>query len=109
VVSLVPLATGWLGMLAAEQALLEQLEPPRRAAVVLILIGLCLLGVLMVVLTMLAGRWVRGLKIHKPRHRPSVPPKSEAPSRTRRAEGSSQSETMPGLPLTGETTVDPSA
>lgn len=38
---------------------LERLDPERRAAVILSLVGLGLLGVLLVVVTMLAGRWAR--------------------------------------------------
>lgn len=41
------------------QTVLEKLEPERRIAVVLALIGLALLGVLLVVVAMLASRWAR--------------------------------------------------
>lgn len=49
---------GFAGILATE-TLLERLDPQRRAAVILALMALCLLGVTMVVLTMLGARWVR--------------------------------------------------
>ncbi len=54
------LSTG--GLLVAEASqdtVLEKLDPERRAAVVMALVGLGLLGVLLVVVTMLAGRWAR--------------------------------------------------
>ncbi len=44
---------------ASTDTVLERLEPERRAAVVLALVGLALLGVLLAVITMLAGRWAR--------------------------------------------------
>jgi hypothetical protein len=44
---------------ATNETVLEKLEPDRRAAVILALVGLGLLGVLLVVVTMLAGRWAR--------------------------------------------------
>lgn len=43
----------------ASQTLLERLAPEQRAAVILALVGLCLLGVLLAVVTLLAGRWAR--------------------------------------------------
>lgn len=44
---------------SAKDTVLEKLDPERRAAIVLALVGLALLGVLLVVITMLAGRWAR--------------------------------------------------
>ena len=41
------------------QTVLQKLDPDRRAAVILALIGLGILGALLVCLTMLAGRWAR--------------------------------------------------
>lgn len=96
----------WEGALVGA-TLLEQLDPQRRAAVILALIGLCLLGVTMVVLTMLGGRWVRGLRLRSggERHKSSsvVRPK-------RRVDidwSNSTSETLSGPPPGGETSVDP--
>ncbi|WP_425395210.1 hypothetical protein [Aeoliella sp.] len=43
----------------AKQTALERLDPERRAAVVLALVGLSLLGVLLVVIVLLGGRWAR--------------------------------------------------
>jgi hypothetical protein len=47
----------------ADDTVLERLDPDRRAAVIAALVGLVLLGTLLVVVVMLAGRWAR--------HRPS--------------------------------------
>lgn len=53
----------WAGVLllaeTSDDTVLEKLDPERRAAVVLALVGLGLLGVFLVVVTMLAGRWAR--------------------------------------------------
>jgi hypothetical protein len=62
----------WLetGALLAEQAskpLLERLDPPRRAAVVMALLALVLTGLFFVACIMLGGHWVRRLARHKPR------------------------------------------
>jgi hypothetical protein len=43
----------------SSDTVLENLDPGRRVAVVLALVGLGLLGVLLVVVTILAGRWAR--------------------------------------------------
>lgn len=96
----------WWGLVAAT-SVLEQLDPPRRAAVILALIGLCLLGVTMVVLTMLGARWIRGQRL-----RPSREPRtSSAPARAKRPlprdTSNSASETLSGLPPGEETSVDP--
>ena len=51
-----------LTLLAAEEAAqlpLQQLDPPRRAAVLMSILALVLLGLLLVACTMIAGRWVR--------------------------------------------------
>jgi hypothetical protein len=57
-------------ILLAEQSakpVLERLDPPRRAAVVMALLGLVMTGLLLVVCAMLGGHWVRRLARHKPR------------------------------------------
>jgi hypothetical protein len=43
----------------ADDTVLERLDPDRRAAVIAALVGLVLLGTLLVVVAMLAGRWAR--------------------------------------------------
>jgi hypothetical protein len=45
---------------------LEQLDPPRRAAVIMALLGLVLTGLLLVTIAMLGAHWVRRLARHKP-------------------------------------------
>jgi hypothetical protein len=50
--------------LAAEpvtEPLLERLDPPRRAAVVMALLGIVLVGVLLVACVMIGAHWVRGM------------------------------------------------
>ena len=46
---------------AAAQPLIERLDPPRRAAVVMALLGIVLTGVTLVACVMIGGRWVRRL------------------------------------------------
>lgn len=54
------MANDWVTVVAAgSDTVLEKLEPERRAAVVLALVGLVLLGISLVVITMFAGRWAR--------------------------------------------------
>lgn len=49
----------WLLAESADDTVLERLDPERRAAVMAALVGLVLLGTLLVVVAMLAGRWAR--------------------------------------------------
>jgi hypothetical protein len=56
-------------LLIAQQSaepVLERLDPPRRAAVVMALLALVLTGLLLVTFAMLGGHWVRRLARHKP-------------------------------------------
>jgi hypothetical protein len=56
-------------LVAAEDAgepVLERLDPPRRAAVVMALLALTLVGLFLVILTMVGGHWVRRLARHRP-------------------------------------------
>ena len=58
-------------LLVAQQSterVLEQLDPPRRAAVVMALLALVLVGLLLVTIAMLGGHWVRRLARYKPGH-----------------------------------------
>ncbi len=45
---------------------LEQLDPPRRAAVVMALLALVLIGLFLVAAAMLGAHWVRRLARHRP-------------------------------------------
>jgi hypothetical protein len=57
-------------LLAAEDAaepVLERLDPPRRAAVVMALLALTLIGLFLVVFVMVGGHWVRRLARQRPR------------------------------------------
>ncbi|MCI0333995.1 MAG: hypothetical protein L0228_12325 [Planctomycetes bacterium] len=55
-------------LLAKQSAdpVLEQLDPPRRAAVIMALLALVLTGLLLVTCVMLGAHWVRRLARHKP-------------------------------------------
>jgi hypothetical protein len=48
------------------EPLLERLDPPRRAAVLMAILGLVLLGLLIVTCVMIAGRWTR--RVARERH-----------------------------------------
>jgi len=45
---------------------LERLDPPRRAAVVMALLGLTLVGLFLVATILVGGHWVRRLARHRP-------------------------------------------
>lgn len=63
----------WFALLAADEAaepLIEQLDPPRRAAVLMSILALVLLGLVLVACTMIAGRWVR--RLARERHGPTT-------------------------------------
>jgi hypothetical protein len=56
-----------IGLLAAEQAaepLLERLDPERRVAVVMALLGIAVVGIFLVTMVLLGGSWVRRLARH---------------------------------------------
>jgi hypothetical protein len=50
----------------ADEPLLKQLDPPRRAAVLMALLGLVLIGVTLVACVMIGGRWARRMARHRP-------------------------------------------
>lgn len=59
-------------MLAVQQSndpVLERLDPPRRAAVVMALLGLTLIGLFLIIFAMVGGHWVRRLARHRPGRR----------------------------------------
>ncbi len=102
-------------LLAAEatRPVLERLDPPRRAAVVMALLALVLTGLLMVACAMLGAHWVRHMARHRPaRVRSRVAVDSIGNQRVREA----LHEILPMLksddtvhidPSTKETKVDP--
>jgi hypothetical protein len=59
-----------LAMIAMQQQpnepVLEQLDPPRRLAVIVALLALVLVGMLLVLFVMLGASWVRRLARHRP-------------------------------------------
>jgi hypothetical protein len=50
----------------ATEPVLERLDPPRRAAIVMALLGLTLIGLFLIVLAMVGGHWARRLARHRP-------------------------------------------
>jgi hypothetical protein len=70
------LGAGGAIIFAAQQAgdaVLERLDPPRRAAVVMALLGLTLVGLFLITFVMVGGHWVRRLARHRPGRRRFVP------------------------------------
>lgn len=59
-------------LVLAEAAVREKLPPPTRAAAIMAIIGIALLGMLLVVIILLGGHWVRRQGSY--RRGPSVPP-----------------------------------
>ncbi|HEX5471254.1 MAG TPA: hypothetical protein VFW73_05180 [Lacipirellulaceae bacterium] len=53
-------------------SVLERLDPPRRAAVIMALLGLTLLGIFLITFVMIGGHWVRRLARHRPGNRHSA-------------------------------------
>src|SRR6187455_3034843 len=53
----------------AGDAVIEQLDPPRRAAVVMALLGLTLVGLFLITFVIVGGHWVRRLARHRPGQR----------------------------------------
>jgi hypothetical protein len=47
-------------------AVIEKLEPPVRAAVIMALLGLTLVGLFLITFIMVGGHWVRRLARHRP-------------------------------------------
>lgn len=52
-----------------QRSVLERLEPPQRAVVMMALLGLVITGLLLVACVMIGGRWVRRMARHKPASR----------------------------------------
>jgi hypothetical protein len=81
-------AVGQFSQLLAAQTskpVLEQLDPPRRAAVLMALLGLVLLGMLLVVCVMIGGHWVRRMARHRPGAAPHRAARSAEEDRRLRA------------------------
>src|SRR5689334_3014929 len=58
-----------LTLMAVAQAndpVFERLDPPRRAAVVMALLGLTLVGMFLITFILVGGHWVRRLARHRP-------------------------------------------
>jgi hypothetical protein len=53
----------------AVKPVLERIDPPRRAALIMALLGLTLVGLFLVVLAMVGGHWARRLARQRPGHR----------------------------------------
>lgn len=52
----------------AVEPVLERIDPPRRAAIIMALLALTLIGLFLIVFAMVGGHWVRRLARHRPRH-----------------------------------------
>jgi hypothetical protein len=76
------MAASWTHAVTAAETtapVLERLDPPRRAAVVMALLGLVLTGLVLVTCVMLGAHWVRRLARHKPNeHLPAGEAKATA-------------------------------
>lgn len=51
--------------LQSTESALEQLDPPRRIAVLMALLGLILVGLMLVMIVMVGAKWVRRLARHE--------------------------------------------
>lgn len=82
----------WL-ILAQEEVkpVLERIDPPRRAAIIMALLGLTLVGLFLIVLAMVGGRWARRLA----RQRPSAGSKRHKTASTDRVLRQSLSSILP--------------
>lgn len=78
----------------AEAATPEKLSPPASAAVLMALLGIALLGMLLVVVILLGGNWVR--KQGKYHRGPSVPPDRLPLRRSTDTEPATSDATIPG-------------
>jgi hypothetical protein len=62
-------AMEWSVLLAQQKdPVIERLDPPRRAAVIMALLALVLTGLFLVMFVMVGAHWVRRLARHKPRN-----------------------------------------
>jgi hypothetical protein len=50
----------------AVEPVLERIDPPRRAAIIMALLALTLIGLFLIIFTMVGGHWVRRLARHRP-------------------------------------------
>ncbi|HVT29411.1 MAG TPA: hypothetical protein VHE81_15455 [Lacipirellulaceae bacterium] len=79
---------GRLLLVATQQpslSVLERLDPPRRAAVIMALLGLTLVGVFLITFIMIGGHWVRRLARQRPGNRQSATAAAVAAQRLRDA------------------------
>jgi hypothetical protein len=96
------------------EPVLERLDPPRRAAVVMTLIVIALTGLLLVTCVMLGANWVRRMARAKPRttRRENDPQSSHSNRRLRESlhailPPADSQDTLHGDQQSGETKVDP--
>jgi hypothetical protein len=102
------------GSAPAASSVLERLDPPKRAAVVMALLGLMLTGLVLVTCVMLGSHWVRRLARHRPRSR-GQRTTSRSPAESRRVRKSLEGilpsvksgDTVQLDPGSSETIVDP--
>jgi hypothetical protein len=63
------LVWGALAVQEPAQPLLERLDPPKRAAVLMTILGLVLTGLMLVAGVMIGAHWVRRMARHMPRRK----------------------------------------
>jgi hypothetical protein len=113
-----PFVVSWLAnaVMAADATspVLERLDPPRRAAVVMALLGLVLTGLMLVTCVMVGAHWVRRMARHKPTDHAGVTESRAAAERDRLRKSlepilpdAKTSDTVQFDASTKETKVDP--
>jgi len=101
--------TPWIAgvLLAVEETrpILERLDPPRRAAVVMALLALVLTGLMLVACAMLGAHWVRRMARHRPTSgRAGLAPDTVSDRRVREA----LQEILPTFKSSATVLIDPS-
>jgi|SoiMetStandDraft_5_1073268.scaffolds.fasta_scaffold790929_1 hypothetical protein len=74
-----------LSAATAAEPVLERLDPPRRAAIIMALLGLTLVGLFLIVLAMLGGHWARRLARHRPGQRSQRSPREPSDAQLRQS------------------------
>ena len=72
VAALFAFGVGWFGWILAQAEPAKEMPPTTRAIAMMALLGIALLGMLLVVIILLGGHWVRRQGYH--RRGPAVPP-----------------------------------
>lgn len=108
------LVVGLLSVAQPADPVLERLDPPRRAFVIMAIIGIAMTGLLLVTCVMLGARWARGIARQRPRP-PRLDSDAQSATENRNLRASlegllPQIDTADTIHMdreTGETKVDP--